>query len=672
MSVRNLFAATIVIVGAAATFYLLLVPARNVVDIEVTPGQVFPHDIIAPVDFDLPYSHEEFQRIREDYFSSIPIHLRFDPAIWPELSGRIHSGLLALTGDSSFTAGMVRELEEIYNEGVFDLKNVREYYAGDRAVVLRDGTSEDRNLFDLNEVSDVRETLIMRAGNLEIPRRNLDTLAAILEPNLMVDASARQVEAETAVSRLSNIDTTITAGSILLPAGQPVTARTVQYIEQLKRVELENRELKTELGLVLLALILVGIALYYVHDMMPKTWGTPNRFMLLGTIWILALAATGAGWLALGSNTVYPYATMVTFGATLTSIFFHRRHAVFMTVIFSLITAMVHPHPYTVVLTGTVSGILAAMAAWDVRQRRSIPLATGLSAAGGTGVFLVLKLMDTSLYSQDTTWGALGLLLAPVVGIGSASALLLIFERIFGVYTVLSIEEVNKTDHPLLKKMREVAPGTWNHSQLVAELAGRAAGAIGAWEALASAGGYFHDIGKMKNPELFIENQRTDENPHDSMDPKLSARRIIAHVKDGVKMAKKAKLPRAVIDIIAQHHGTSLVRYFYNKAVREAGDPSLVDKKDFTYPGPKPTSNEAVLVMLADQVASATRNLATPEEVAAIVSKVVDEKDLEGELDECHITRRNLKTIVEVFTTTLESKFYKRVRDYPMGDDSSG
>lgn len=670
MKLKNLLTGSIITVLFLVTFYLLFLPERLIIDIELVAGQTFPHDIVAPVDFSMPYSQEDFQEIREAVFKSVPIHLRFHGDTWMPVGERLYPRLILTTFDSSFARGMLSELEDIYSEGVFDLDQVREHYGGERAVIIRGDSVEDRQLFDINEIDDVREILAIRMGRFDVSQEELDGITTLLSPNLLVDDSSRRATAETAVSGLSDIDTTIAAGSVLLEAGQPASSRTVEYIEYLKNTELDRRNFGHTAGLLLLVFIMVGIVLYYVHDIMTETWEAPNRFLLLGVIWILSLAATGILWLALRESTGYPYATLVTFGAALTSIFFHRRHAVFMTLTFSLIMGLVHPHPYSVVIIGAVTGVLTALTVWDVRQRRSVPVAIGLAAAGGTGVFLLLRLLDTSLYTPDMTGALLGIVLVPVIGIGSANALLFLFERIFGVFTVLSIEEVNKTDHPLLKQMREIAPGTWNHSQTVAELAGRAAGAIGAWESLASAGGYFHDIGKMTHPELFIENQRNIENPHDSMDPRVSARRIIGHVKDGVAMAERAKLPRAVIDIIRQHHGVSLARFFYNKAVNEAEDPESVNRAEYSYTGPRPSTIESALVLLADQVASVTKNLTSPEEVGELVARVVDEKDLEGELDDCHLTRRNLKTIIRVFTSVLESKFYKRVSDYPMGETS--
>lgn len=672
MRVRNILFGSLLTAIFLFTFYLLLVPEHAFMDLDLKVGQTLEHDLVATVDFDLPYHEEDLLEIQAATRSSVPIHLEYDYSVWSILREEFYSVFLESTNDSSFTNGMLHELLSMYEVGVFNLLDVRENYDGELAVLLNKSGTTDCQLFDLYEMKDIRDVLVLNLSRWNLADEDLHEITALLKPNLVLEDSSRNASAVAAVAGLSNIDTTITAGSILLEAEKPVTARTIEYIRQLESVSVKYYGFTHLAGLMLLILIILAISMFYVHDIMPDTWKAANRFLLLGVIWIMSLAATGILWLVMKEITGYPYATLITFGAAMTSIFFHRRHAVFFTFMFSLVLGVVHPHPFSIVLISSVSGLLAAMTAWDVRRRSSIPTAIGFSTIGGIGIYLLLYMLNASPETDSLVESILGLLLAPIIGIGAASALLFLFEKIFGVYTVLAIDEANRTDHPLLKEMRDLAPGTWSHSQIVSELAGRAAGAINAWESLASAGGYFHDIGKISSPEFFIENQRNIPNPHDSMNPWKSAKRIIAHVRIGVALAEKAKLPRAVINIIQQHHGSSLAKYFYNRAVTEAIDPGSVLESEFRYPGPRPATIEAALVLLADQVASATKNLADPENLADIITSVIDEKDLEGQLDDCHLTRRNLKTIASVFTSVLENKFYKRVKDYPSGDLSNG
>ena len=335
MKIRNLLSGSLVAAVFIGTFYLFFMPDKHIIDLELNVGQTLPHDIVSPVDFDLPYHEQEFMEIRDAMLESIPVHLKFDQEVWQPLRNRLYPMLFLATYDSSFASGMVGELQSIYEEGVFDLVDVREYYDGEQAVLLGSFGTEDRQLFDINEIEDVRDILEIRMSRWNFSGDDLAEISSILRPNLIVDDSSRQANAETAVSGLSNIDTTITAGSVLLKANEQVTSRTIEYLDHLKNTAMENRRFKHVISLLLLVLLVMGTAFFYVHDIMPETWVAANRFLLLGVIWILSLAATGTLWLVLKNSTSYPCASLVTFGAALTSIFFHRRHAVFFTLIFS-------------------------------------------------------------------------------------------------------------------------------------------------------------------------------------------------------------------------------------------------------------------------------------------------------------------------------------------------
>ena len=671
---RKYLTGSLVYTAFLATFFFLFMPERPPLDLK-TPlaGEVLDTDLVAPFDFDVLYTDEELRDLETETRALIAAYLRMDYGVWDGVRNDLSPLLAGMGLDSNYIRGVTGELEEQYERGVFSLDDVRESCSGDRMVLLTDSGASDHDLFDLNEMEDVRGTLESLLSRYMLSQDDIQSALSVLRPNAVTDDSARNANADAAVAALGRVDTTIAAGSIIILAGQPATDRTMELVTNLQRSSPGLRDIRQPVGILLVTALLLTISVMYVREIMPDAWRSTNQILLLAVIWTLSLAVTGILWIALRGNSGFPYATMVTFGAAMTSIFFSRRDAFFFAFAFSLAVGLVHPHPYSMVLISSVSGSLAASTVWNVRRRSSIPEATGLAVTGGVSMYLLLRLLQATGESSSLLPPLLELIISPVIGIGAASAMLVTFEKLFRVYTVLAIDEVNRTDHPLLKRMREEAPGTWSHSITVAELAGQAAGAINAWEALASAGGYFHDIGKLRRPDLFIENQTTGINPHDSMDPRESARLIIAHVTDGEEMAAKEKLPRAVVDILRQHHGTSLAQYFYSKARRDSEHPDTVREEDFRYRGPRPTTIEAAIVMLADQVASATKNLLSPGEIRSVVEKAVEGKDLEGELDDCHITRRNLKTVSDVFTTILESRFHRRVEDYPTpgGPDES-
>jgi putative nucleotidyltransferase with HDIG domain len=242
-----------------------------------------------------------------------------------------------------------------------------------------------------------------------------------------------------------------------------------------------------------------------------------------------------------------------------------------------------------------------------------------------------------------------------------------LFEAFFDYSTDIKLLELANLNQPIFQKMIMEAPGTYHHSIIVASLVEAAAEAIGANPLLARVSAYYHDVGKTKKPQYFIENQRNGENRHDRLSPKMSGLIITSHVKDGCEIAAKAKLGKQITNIIREHHGTSLVSYFYEKAKRDK-DASIrsLPENDFRYAGPKPQSKEAGLVLLADVVEASSRALSapTPARIKNLVRERIEKVFMDGQLDECEITLRDLNKIAEHFTRILNGIFHQRI-DYP-------
>jgi putative nucleotidyltransferase with HDIG domain len=248
------------------------------------------------------------------------------------------------------------------------------------------------------------------------------------------------------------------------------------------------------------------------------------------------------------------------------------------------------------------------------------------------------------------------------------TGLLPFIERLFGVLTDLSLLEVGDVAHPLLQELVRRAPGTYNHSINVASIGEAAAEAIGARGLLVRVGAYFHDIGKMLKPAYFVENQGT-ENRHESLVPAMSTLIIIAHVKEGAELARQYNLPQPIVDLIAEHHGTTLVEYFYRRATeRQQQDPdgAEVDEQTYRYPGPKPTSRESAVLMLSDAVESASRALTepTPARISSLVHDLAMKRLLDGQFDECGLTLEELEIIEQSLVKSLTAVYHGRVK-YP-------
>jgi cyclic-di-AMP phosphodiesterase PgpH len=244
-------------------------------------------------------------------------------------------------------------------------------------------------------------------------------------------------------------------------------------------------------------------------------------------------------------------------------------------------------------------------------------------------------------------------------------ASLKIFEIMFGEITNFTLLELSDSSQPLLKRMVVEAPGTYHHSLIVSNLAEAAADAIGANALLTRVGAYYHDIGKMVKPEYFTENQIVSGNKHDALEPSMSRLVILNHVKEGVDLAHKYKLNQKIIDFIPQHHGTSLIYYFYQRALAE-GEGQEVDEENYRYPGPKPQTKETAIVLLADSVEGATRALDehTPQKIEDVVRKVINNKFIDGQLDECNLTLKEIDVIASTFVRVLSAMYHSRIK-YP-------
>ncbi len=341
--------------------------------------------------------------------------------------------------------------------------------------------------------------------------------------------------------------------------------------------------------------------------------------------------------------------------------------AFLMSLLASMVIGILAKNDLTLFLTffiGSLSGVYAikdARTRWDLIK---------------TGVFVgIMQVACITLFHYDflgrVDWSTTYLVhfLRPLFlnGLISVAVVMFtskIFESIFGVVTNLSLLELADTNHPLLKRMAIEAPGTYHHSLIVSNLAESAANAIGAIGLLARVGAYYHDIGKLVKPEYFTENQLGDKSKHDELEPSISRLVILNHVKEGMELARKYKLNPIIIDFIPQHHGTGLLHYFYQRALE--GSPEDVQEENFRYAGPKPQSRETAVVLLADSVEGAVRALdePTPAKIDEVVRKIINNKFIDGQLDECDLTLKDIEKISQTFSRTLGAMYHSRIK-YP-------
>ena len=314
-----------------------------------------------------------------------------------------------------------------------------------------------------------------------------------------------------------------------------------------------------------------------------------------------------------------------------------------------------------------VSGILSSILILGSRKRMAI-----IHAGFVTGLVQAVILFLFSGFRSDNP---LRYMLAIINGIGSSIivlGVLPVFEYLFKRVTNISLLELADFDHPLLQRLILEAPGTYHHSLVVGNLSEAACGIVGANALLARIGAYYHDIGKLSKPEYFSENQDINASKHEALPPSMSKLIIMNHVKEGVDLAKKHKLNLRLIDFIQQHHGNSLVYYFYRRALESSEEDQEIKEDGFRYPGPKPDTKETAIVLLADSAEAATRALKdpTPTKVEEIVHKVINNKFIDRQLDECELTLKDLEKIAAVFIRILSGIYHSRIT-YPEGSVSS-
>lgn len=346
-------------------------------------------------------------------------------------------------------------------------------------------------------------------------------------------------------------------------------------------------------------------------------------------------------------------------------------------------------HVFAFILVGVIAGMAATLFSHAVRKRVQL-LRAGLYVGGITLMLAMLAglfgIQDCFAEGRVAGFQLLGSGALAVLGTSVFTALLIsgllpVFEGVFRLTTDISWLELSDLNHRLLKRMQIEAPGTFHHSVVVASLAEAAAEKIGANAAMCRVCAYFHDVGKLKKPGYFIENQHDgSENPHDTLTPTMSALIIVAHVKDGVDLAVKHKLNPRIIDVIQEHHGDSLVGYFYHKAreqkkaemekvdrkLENPEDLPVIAEKNFRYPGPRPRTRESGIIAMADTIESASRTLRkpTPGRIRSLVDDLVRAKITDGQLDECPLTLEELASVKQSFCDTLRSMMHNRI-DYP-------
>lgn len=478
---------------------------------------------------------------------------------------------------------------------------------------------------------------------------------AVVRPNLIPDEEKLQAIRSQAAAQVEPI--VVLQGEIVVRRGDVITREKAQILKDLglQRRRTDYWAMIGIAGVVLLELVFVGV---YIWQHQRGLFENENLMALLGLLLIISVFLVKIlsliAWEGVG------YLVPTSFAAMLITLLLDSRLAIVVVVMLGFTVGLVTSFQLPTVATAVAGGFAGVFSLGRVTQRSDVTRAGFVAGVVNFFTIVFMALATNNIFILKHSYlGIINGIISAVLTIGFLPYL----ESLFGITSSIKLLELSNPNQPLLRRLLMEAPGTYHHSVIVGNLAETAAEAVGGDGLLARVGANYHDIGKLKRPYFFIENQISAENPHDKLSPSLSTLIITSHVKDGLELAKQYKLPPALSDFIAQHHGEDLVKFFYHKAV-EAGQE--VDEEDFRYPGPKPQTKETAIVMLADSVEAAVRSLSkpTPGRIEGLVRKIIKTRLTDGQLDESNLTLKDLDKIAQAFVQVLGGIFHTRV-EYP-------
>lgn len=507
--------------------------------------------------------------------------------------------------------------------------------------------------------------------NITVPYRNL--LKAVFnqiefKPNYIKDEEATLQARKEASQNEGVVMVTVRKGQKIVGEGEVVTADHIEILQALgyKR---SVAPYITLIGVAIFTLLVFLLTNFYLKYYRKDLYRKRINMLLLGLLcFISLLLAKLISSVNISSNPeiarMVGYLIPVAMSSMLIAILLDTTLAIFTTVLLSFFIGILTGNQLPYAINAFVGGLVGIYCVGKFNQRLDWVKAGIFIACANVVCILSLGLMNNDAWPLLLIGGSLGVMngiFSSIFAYGSLPFL----ESGFKVTTSTRLLELSNPNQPLLKRLLIEAPGTYHHSILVGNLGEAAADLVGADSLLVRVGAYYHDIGKLKRPYFFIENQLGADNPHEKLSPSLSTLIITSHLKDGLEIAYQQHLPPIVIDLIAQHHGTSLVTYFYHKAL-ELGNSDNVKEEEYRYNAPKPQSKEAAIIMLADSVEAAVRSMTSPSsgKIEGLIRKMLKERLQDGQLDESELTFKDLDLIANAFTRILSGIFHTRI-EYP-------
>jgi putative nucleotidyltransferase with HDIG domain len=714
----------LVLIATIVSLFMTSFPSRSLSTLKL--GEIAAADIVAP--FDLTVQDiDATNRLKAEAENAVLPVYTFDPNVFVNTEEKIHRlfvmgwawvqknpasqrfdelrtsylDLLGIDLDPQDLASLARlkfpkEIEEtlvgilakVFNRGIVLSKNLfirGEPERGLTLLTLQDGEKTVK----VNELLDLRESEELFADELskiEIPQKNKTLLTSLaqtfLTPNITFNGIETEGRKSQAKARISTVTSTIKKGRVIVRKGDEAGAEAVRILDLYhQRLQRRSSWLPEFAGsLLLYGVLLIALWLYLISiqktDQADKSFRMSGLF-LIGSLILykgsMALAGMLSGSLSSSSlvqSETFNYAIPFQVGTLIFGFLVGEQLALSFAILNSLVVGSLLGSSYELMVFSFVGGLAAIYGVKRFRKwQRAATLRAGFLIVPPVNAALILII---HLVARRNGMGSIPAeifmgLLGGIVSAALAFLLLPAVETAFGFITASKLLELTNSELPIFRQMSQEAPGSYHHSLVVATLAEKGAEDLGLDTQLAKAGALYHDIGKTKMPEYFIENRSREFDLHKDLTPAMSTLVIINHVKEGVEIARKLKLPRALREMIEQHHGNSLVRYFYQKA-KQTYDPEQqkIGEESYRYPGPAPRTKEAALVMLADSVEAASRSLRAPtkDNLKRVITDIFNTYLQDGQLDDCDFSLRELRTVASSFLTILFAIYHPRV-EYP-------
>jgi putative nucleotidyltransferase with HDIG domain len=646
---------------------------------DLTTGEIALYDIIAPYDFDIPKTEQRLEEEREEIARRIPPVYELDNTVFSGITadvGRLLASIDSLRASNIRRDSMIPLIQKQYALGSGTIryllrnprttlerlrKTISELYAG--GIVNRKGTDnrivaivsgKEETLESMDRLFSIDEAI--GVASINQPAEYRDLVSFFASPNIVFNSDRTEERIDEVFANIPKTKGKVLRGEIVAEKHKRVDSETM---EKILALESTYTSIGTwEIIKTLLFRNILYLALLFLMFKFDRT--TNAKLFELKNLYFICLLSTA--YLIIGRFTYVTdlvYLTPVAFFIFMFALYFNFQVAILFSTIFATIFGVIN-NSIGIFTFLFVSGLVASFSSQTIDSRLAFyrPLIYLAVANVGAILFIDIYLSDSGINLMHLGTGIFNSILVNL----SFVLFLPLFERLFDFTTDLTLLELGNLNLPIFKEMAIEAPGTYHHSIVVGNLAEAGARFIGADPILARVGAYYHDIGKLKKPEYFIENQIGMRNPHDTLKPQMSALVIISHVKDGIDTARRMKLPRKLIDVIEQHHGTSMIEMFYKMALAESKDAA---QDSYRYPGPRPKTKETALVMLADTVEAAARgeHNITVAKIRKIVKDNIDKKFNDGQLDDCPINRSDLEQIKTAFMPILTGVFHPRV-DY--------